>query len=243
LGREEASIVARFLHTPLALLRFEPELIGLSLVTFGLAAQQRTLRFTSAAWKPVAALGALTLFLIAADVSGGAATHHPERSLLPIYWFLALVTAGLVIQLALGKRPWLLPALGIPVALVASLWLRPPLLNTFADRREEELVGRGLRGIGAQKVVIDTPDFGYFAVQAALGYGKSMPLAEHDPRHPDPPAPTTSQELAARFRPLDARWLVTTKERLPLAEPLGPVRMTTPHLVVVQLQPEPHRAE
>jgi hypothetical protein len=236
LGGEAHGWGSALWQTPLSLVRFEPELFAVTAVALGLSLRGGRSPFTAAAWRPVIALSALVVFLVVADITGGSATHHPERSLLPVFWFLALVAAGLVVRLADEEaRPWRLPGLAIPLALAASLLLRPDVRKTFVDRREEEQIGGVLRSLDADRVAIDTADFGFFAVQAALGFGKSWPLSEHDPRRSEPPRPASTGDLADRLRRDRAEWLVTTSERRALGAPLGVVRLTTPRLTVVKL--------
>ena len=226
-------------QTPFSILRFEPELFAVTAVALGLSLREGQSPFGPMAWRPFGALGALVLFLITADATGGAATHHPERSLLPVFWFLALMAAGLVARLAdEDERPWRLPILALPLALAASLLLRPDVRRTFGDRREEEQVGGVLRRLGARNVALDTDDFGFFAVQAALGDGKSRPLRDHDPRRAPEPLPSTTPALAARLRQAGAEWLVTPRDRYPLAASLGHVRLTTPRFNVIELEPQ-----
>lgn len=235
LGQAPTNVALALLQTPWALLRFEPELLAVVMVALGLTLWRGQSPFGPTAWRPAAALGALLLFLMLADATGGGATHHPERSLLPVYWFLALVAAGLVIRLAREAPAWALPALALPAALAASLLLRPRVESSFVDRREEEQVGGLLRRLGATRVALDTDDFGFFAIQAALGHGKSSALADRDPRRAAEKDATTVAELAAKLEPLRARWLVTTRERAPLAAPLGTPRAATTRLAVFEL--------
>ena len=239
LGVESAALSAALLQTPWALLRFEPELMAVALVALGLTLWRRRSPFGPTAWRTVTALAALVAFLVLADVTGGAATHHPERSLLPVYWFFALLAAGLVTRLAREPRAWLLPALAIPLAVAGSVFVRPTVESSFVDRREEEQVGSLLRRLEASAVALDTEDFGYFAIQAALGYGKSAALSAHDPRHVAAKTPTTPAELAARLAPLHARWLVIPRERAALAEALGLRRAATTRFAVFELRHPP----
>jgi hypothetical protein len=235
LGREPEGLAAALIATPWALIRFEPELFAVVAVALGLCLARGESPFGPLAWRPVAILAALVGFLIVADGAGGSATHHPERSLLPAYWFLALLAAGLVSRLAERPRAWLLPAVAPPLALAASLLLRPDLRRTFVDRREEEQVGGVLRRLGATNVAIDGDDYGFFALQAALGAGKSWVMDDHDPRKKKPPRPRTSPELLAALHGAGSGWLVTTREREALASSLGAVRLTTSRLSVVEL--------
>jgi hypothetical protein len=236
LGQQTHGLGQALLQVAWSVVRFEPELFVVTAAALLLSFGGGQSPFGPAAWRPVVALLTLIGFLAVADASGGSATHHPERSLLPVFWFLALVAAGLVVRLAEGARPFLLPALALPLALGASLLLRPDVRNTFVDRREEEQVGSVLRSLGAERVALDTDDFGFFAIQAALGAGKSWALAEHDPRRHEPPRPTTPSELAGRLLERGgARWLVLPRDRRALGEPLGTVRLTTPRFLLIEL--------
>ena len=238
LGHERLGFFSALAQAPIALVRFEPELVALSAVALALCLRQGESPFGAGAWRPLAVLGSLLLLLMVADATGGAATHHPERSLLPIHWFFALVTAGLVVRLAEQPRRWLLPALALPLALSGSAWLRPNVRSTFADRHDEERVGRLLRLLGAHDVALDTDDFGFFAVQAAIGEGRSFALRTHDPRRSDPSLPTTTPGLATLLGRRGAQWLVVPRERAQLARPLGDVPITTTRISVVRLAPE-----
>ncbi len=237
LGREPVATLPALLSTPWALVRFEPELFVVFVGALLLTLRRGESPFGAGAWRSLAVLGSLIVFLSVAAANGSAATHHPERSLLPVFWFLALVSAGLVARVAQRPRAWLLPAVALPLALLASLGLRPELRRTFADRREEEQIGQVLSSLDAREVALDTDDYGFFAVQAALGYGKSWVLTDHDPRKRQPPRPRSPEELAERLRGSPSRWLVTTRERAPLAQALGKLRLATPRLCLVELGP------
>jgi hypothetical protein len=237
LGHESHGFGPALLRVGWSIVRFEPELFVVTAVALSLSLRRGESPFGPAAWRPLVALLALVGFLVAADASGGSATHHPERSLLPVFWFLALLAAGLVVRLAEGDHPFRLPALALPLALASSLLLRPDVRKTFVDRTEEEQVGNVLRRLRAERVAVDTDDFGFFAIQAALGAGRSWALAEHDPRRPEPPPPATSPELARRLQERGgASWLVLPRTRQALAEPLGVLRMTTPRFTLIELR-------
>jgi hypothetical protein len=224
------------LNTVFDVVRFEPELCGLTLVALVLSLLRGGRPFGNSAWGPPFVLGALLLFLVAARAGGSSATHHPERSLLAIHWFLTLLAAGLLSHLAnLPGLRWLLPMLAAPSVVLGSLLLRPDFTKGFVDRSEEERVGSMLRQLGAARVLLDTDDFGYFAIQAALGAGRSQPLEDRDPRRRSTTSNSNQPALKDRLR--DADWLVTTRERSPLARELGTVRATTKRFVVIQLRP------
>lgn len=240
LGRPPTDWLSALLGVPWAIVRFEPELFAVTSVALAWSVRRGRHPFAAGALGPVLALAALVAFLIAADITGGSATHHPERSLLPVFWFLVLLSAGLLSQLAeAGSGGWRVPLLALPLALLGNLLLRPALRETFAERHEEEQVGSLLRSVGATGVALDSDDYGYFAVQAALGYGKSWPLSDLDPRRQQLPRPTTSEALARRLQAGPARWLVLPRSRAELARPLGTTRAVTPRLAVVQLHVAP----
>jgi hypothetical protein len=132
--------------------------------------------------------------------------------------------------------------LALPLALAASVWLRPNVRQTFVDRSDEERVGKLLRLLDARSVALDTDDFGFFAVQAALGDERSFALQAHDPRRPDPPLPTSSGELARRLQARGAAWLVQPRERAQLGRALGAVPLTTERFSVVRIDPQRLRA-
>jgi hypothetical protein len=235
LGGEHVSLLQALIATPFALVRFEPELCAVALAALGLTLRAGSSPFARDAWRPVAALGALVLLLMFADATGGSATHHPERSLLPVFWFLALVSAGLIARLASSGGRWQLPAIALPLAILGNWLLRPDVRSTFVDRAEEEQLGAVLRRLDAKNVAIDTDDFGFFAVQAALGDGRSWTLAQRDPRKPDPAPATSPQQLADRLRHGSAHWLVTPRGRAAIAEPLGRRAVTSTRLCLFEL--------
>lgn len=237
LGGPTSGWLDALVEVPWALVRFEPELFAVGLAALGFSLGKGRWPFTRDALGPALALLALLVFLIVAQARGGSATHHPERSLLPVFWFVALVVVGLLGKLAQEPtRAWRLPLIALPLSLAASLLLRPAIRETFAERSEEELLGGLLRGLGAERVALDTDDFGFFAVQAALGHGKSWPLVDLDPRKAPVTRATTTAELAERLRRENARWLVTTRARQPLAAPLGVTRAATTRLALVELR-------
>jgi len=213
-----------------ALPRYEPELLALAalalvslLVVGAPLGVSRYARFASA-------LGTLVAFVAAGEWRNAAPTHHAERALLALWLGLA-ITAGdglaRVWRQGSGPARWRLAvAAALLVALAASVWRprwgRP---SPFADRRHEVGVGAAARRLvpAGARLVIDTPDYGFFAVMAAFGRpGAAAPLDDRDPRHPRPPDAFRSPDaLAVRLQAAGARWLVTTTDRAPAAAALG----------------------
>jgi hypothetical protein len=238
LGQQSDGWLTALWQTPFSLVRFEPELCALAAVALGVTLRARQWPFGPTAWRAPAALLALLTFLVVAEATGGSATHHPERSLLPIFWFLALVVAGLLTRLLEKPLVWWHFVLTLALVLLGDRLLQPwQVRSSFVEREDEERIGSLLRHLDAQNVALDTDDFGFFAVQAALGHGRSWALSEHDPRKTEPPRPATSAALADRLRSRDASWLVTTRDRVALGTPLGAVAVTTPRLSLLKLDP------
>lgn len=105
-GGGAPSLLERLFGYPLALLRCEPEVMGLLIV--GLIAAWR-LDFTRVLTRyreGVLLLAALLVFLIVGDLRDGAPTHHAERPLLAILLGSALLAGDLLSRAwdALGRR-------------------------------------------------------------------------------------------------------------------------------------------
>ena len=94
-------------------------------------------------------------------------------------------------------------------------------VRTTTPRSDELAIGYAARAHAAQALLIDTSDYGYFAVLAAYGDpARGAPIDDRDPRKPRPPDPFTSAAafdawLAARL----PTWLVTTRGHAQLAAP------------------------
>jgi hypothetical protein len=109
----------------------------------------------------------------------------------------------------------------------------------FVDRTGEVAIGRRARALGWRgKLVIDTPDYGYFAVMAAAsGPERAEPLDDHDPRHDRSPDPFASpDELGRVLRARGATSLVTSVERAEVARHIGVERARTERFVLIELR-------
>ncbi len=220
------------------------------------AAAAYRLRALPAEWmrslqRPLVLLCSLLAFLIWGELRDGAATHHPERALLPIWLWLALVCGDLGerIACALRDRPRILAC----SAAVALLALSASLLRAyafsgehFADRRAEVAIGRAAAELGSHAsastrpgLLIDSAGFAYFAVIA--GYGRpehAAPLDDHDPRRARQPDLLKSKvALRARLRERRAAWLVVRRERAELARELGRERARNAAYVLFEVTP------
>lgn len=209
-----------------ALPRYEPELAALALLALlgrrvarAPLGAGRYLRFA-------AALGALLTFVAAGEWRNAAPTHHGERALLALWLGLAIVTGDGLARAWQGggaRARWRLAgAAALLVGLAAGVW-RPRWGRPapFVDRRHEVGVGAAARRLlpAGERLAIDTPDYGFFAVMAAFGRaGAATALDDRDPRHPRPPdALRSPAALDARLRAVGARWIVTAADRTSLA--------------------------
>jgi hypothetical protein len=198
---------------PLRLVRCEPELAGATLVllfTWVVAVRRGPRRALLSAL----AVLAVVPFLVLGDLRDGAPTHHSERALLPVWLGFALFLASAPRWL---PRPWW-RGTGLAVAaavLLGAYPLRPwyARLDDFIDRRAEVAIGAEARRLGAERLLIASYDFGYFAVMVgAGGPNHATPFDDRDPRKPRPPSAFTSTgALRARLAAAGTRWFVTSK--------------------------------
>jgi len=209
-----------------ALPRYEPELAALALLALlGRRVARAPLR-AGRYLRFAAALGALLTFVAAGEWRNAAPTHHGERALLALWLGLAIVTGDGLARAWQGggaRARWRLAgAAALLVGLAAGAW-RPRWGRPapFVDRRHEVGVGAAARRLlpAGERLAIDTPDYGFFAVMAAFGRaGAATALDDRDPRHPRPPdALRSPAALDARLRAVGARWVVTAADRKSLA--------------------------
>jgi hypothetical protein len=241
------SLLASLFRYPLALLRCEPELAALTLTSLALVARsgKPPLRLERYA-RPTLVLGAVLVVLVVADLRDGAPTHHAERTLLSL-WLLMAIVAAETLAMAWAcrerrERNRFFSLVGASI-LVGAIGIRPFFArrDSFIDRSAELAIGRhaaALRRAPGERIVVDTPDFGYFAVLA--GYGspdRGGPLDDRDPRRPqsDRLAEAPAARLAAELSAERARYLVAPRLRRHLATRLGTVRAESERFVVVEL--------
>lgn len=239
LGGNDASVLHRLLEYPVRVLSGAAELAGLLLVV-------RVLTRKAAHEQPsygrctVAMLGLLA-FLTLGSVRDGVPTHHAARVLLPI-WFLGCVVAGsrAVPLIAKASGP-ARAAMGL--VLLGWTWLMTPYAlpgYDLAQRAPELEAGAAARDFTDRALAIDTPDYGYFAVQAAFGspLGTSV-LDDHDPRHatanPFGSAATLNDALRAR----SARFVLVTKPHASLVDARCSQQWASPSYVLFSCEPAP----
>lgn len=230
-----ASLFERLGTIPFSFVREEPGLVLLLIVLVpALGAWKRYRR-------PLLAIALLVLFLIAGELGGGGPTHHGARALMPA-WYLACVMTGD----ALGRR------LSGPFSGKSSIWLFLPALalaaswlshgatpRDFVDRRTALEIGTRARELGAEALLIDTPDYAHLAVTAAFGRpNHAEPLDDHDPRKPRPPDVFASETALRRALGGGARrWLVASRLHARVAARVGAVRAQNSAYLLVEPSP------
>lgn len=227
--------------TPIRLVSAEPELVLGGIVAIALARRARVGSARLA--RPTFVLASILVFLVVGELLGGAPTHHPERTFLSIYLGGAIAVADAAgALLAGGAEMRTRRALVLAVA-AAAVVVRAarPADEGLVDRRRELAIGGAARVVlpGDERLAVDTPDFGYFAVIAAFGAPeRAEPLDRHDPR--DPPmldAFASEYTLRQALASLRADALVTTAEHFGIAEPLGELVDQNATLALVKLTP------
>jgi hypothetical protein len=220
-------LASRLLEYPRLLLCAEPELWALALV-LAIAAWRSADRAKLTAYRrPSLALLALLAFMMVGSMRGEVPTHHAARVLLPI-WFFACVLCGHglahLVSRASGQRRVALLSFAA-VATLVGLFFKSTLLpiEGFAERSTELDAGSEAKRRHLERLAIDTPDYGYLAVQAAFGSPtRGSTLDDHDPRHPRPPDPFLNEvALASALGQQNARFLVTTLGHAALAKGSG----------------------
>ncbi|MGC4068719.1 MAG: glycosyltransferase family 39 protein [Polyangiaceae bacterium] len=221
LGHEESALLERLTHQVRAFFVHEPELIVLAVFLFvALSCLGGRKALQGAAWKrPALALASVLAFLTWGDLTGGTPTHHDERVLLPLWFGVSLLIPELLGRVATETRRFsfakpaaLIGIFGFVVATTA--WFVRPVVvpvEPFVDRGPELEVGAQLRRAvpAGERVAVYTEDYGYFAMEAALGRpGFLKPLHKRDPRHPELDPLSNPALLATRLDALGARYFV-----------------------------------
>lgn len=244
---QSGAALERALGVFLGVLRYEPELVALTVVAGLIAAFGRWTLFSGR--RLLTSVTAVLLFLALGELGAAGPTHHGERAVMVAWLGCSLVLGTSVDQIFRLRRAWVASAaLGTGAALAALVaWgLRPSVtkLGSFADRLEEESIGLAARKLSGEETLwVDTPDYGFFAIMAAFGEpSRVIPLDDRDPRRPRPADPFRSRAaLRGYLRQNRAHWLVSQGTRCAMAAELGSVRSRTSRLCLVEL-PLPARS-
>ncbi len=195
LGEAAASLPSLIFGYPVALVRNEPELCFATLGALAFGGTR--LRWA----RPTFLLGMQLLVLIVGDVRGGAPTHHPERAVLAVCLFVAVLLGAALSEIVAGLGPRgaaespgahrarlrrILGAVMIGAALGPTLarpfWTR---VGVFASRDAELALGEAARSLvpPGERVVVATDDYGYFALLAGFAEPeRCLVFDSHDPR-------------------------------------------------------------
>ncbi len=225
LGVVDGNTAARLLATPRHLFGDAPELWAITIVS-GLASWLRKSQPWRRRWiRPSLAVSSIIVFLVVGDWRDGAATHHVGRTLLPLWFFVALITAKTIVSyehratLTKGVGFFLLGAC-LALGFLHPTWTK---VDGFCPRREETEIGMqaSAKILSGQHLAIDTNDYGYFAVEAAFARPNDVAVLDtHDPRHPAAMnAFSSSAALQDAMEKHHAKWLVlqrTHESRLPI---------------------------
>ena len=240
LGLPTNPIWQTLLAVPKRLLLTEPELTWLALgcLLSGGPKLRSSGEMSDGTRRSLVASMALLGFLITGELGDGTATHHAERPLLVLWLLLCVILARQLHVHDWSRRRWLLPTV-----LSAALGLRfgLPTREDFIDRRAEINIGE-LAGKRATEgsVVIDTPDFSYFAIQVGMaGSTASTSLDSHDPRKDRSDATADTASLERSLRQQGAAWLITTHAHAPMAASLGTTAGSNSRYVLIQLAYKP----
>lgn len=241
LGLNE-SWLARLARIPRDLLA-EPELmLGALVAGVWLRARSVRLLTTHGTRRFALALAGLPLFLLLGALRGSSPTHHGERALLAV-WLGAALLLGAACELASARfavrERWLFAGSLFIAALVGMLLRTLHPVQPFQARSQEVDIGLRARARSIERLAIDAPDFGYFAVQAAFASpSRSVPLNTNDPRaprgvdllHEKPHA------LRAALAIQEVRWLALPRARAPLAHAVGDVREGNADWLLLELK-------
>jgi hypothetical protein len=190
------------------------------------------------------AIGALVLFLILGALRDGAPTHHAERAVLAVWFWLALFASDAIVTswsaLSAPGRAAAIALTGLAVAPAAGI-LRPWYAHrdSFIDRSNEIAIGSDVRERAqpSDRILIDTSDYAFWAVIAGFGDpNRARPFDDRDPRKPRAADPFASDDaLRARIRDENARWIVVGQPRLERARSLGSVETERGPLSLVRV--------
>lgn len=220
LGGNDVATWRRLLEYPWALIWNALGLCILFPIFFFIERKGRTLdapRFARCA----VALSTMLAFLMLGSVRDGVPTHHSARVLLPIWFFGCVVAGREFTRRANTSPPWRIRTL-VAAMTTLPLWIRLVSDEGFAQRALELEAGNAARMETKLGLAIDTPDYGYFAVQAGFGtpIGTTV-LDDHDPRRKKPmsESPFVSSEVLERtLRDRHARYAVLTCAHAPLLD-------------------------
>ena len=185
LGGAEASVLQRLIEYP-RLLLWEGRALWAALILLWFVSWRGKTSGPIAYGRMLIALSAMLSFLVLGSLRDGVPTHHAARVLLPIWFFGSIGVGQLLGRCAFTHASRWRVGLVVTVMTWALLFRVPGLLpdGGLAQRSAELEAGAYARRYAPRALAIDTPDYGFFAVQAGFGTpSDTIVLDDHDPRH------------------------------------------------------------
>jgi len=215
LGGAASSTLQRLAGYPLALLSATPELCGLLLLLWFITFRQRPIAALRLGRCALAMLAVLA-FLMLGSVSDGVPTHHAARVLLPLWFFGCVLAAQLFSVVEPGRQSR--AVIVVAFFALSALYLSSRVAKEgFAARSSELEAGRIARRYTSSDLAIDTPDYGYFAIQAGFGApADTRVLEEHDPRRRAESPFRSAAALEQALRQQRARFAIVSEAHAPL---------------------------
>lgn len=183
-------------------------------------------RNTIRTWaKPILGCFAMVSALTCAQLTGGAPTHHPERTLLAVWAVGWIVTADLLY--GIGQQPgagwdrwrrlWLAAVVAFQVVRTASV------SSWYGIRRDDELAVGAFLEAHEGHVLLSPTDYGYFAIQAASGAPERFEVVGSvDPRKEHTASPfDDSGSLPSFVSERATAWVVARGKHALAAEQVG----------------------
>jgi hypothetical protein len=239
LGGADASVWQRLLEYPRLLLRDAALPCGLLVVALIVGRNRRNNGERLACGRATLTLSSLLAFLILGSIRDGVPTHHAGRVLIPIWYFGTIVLGHLLGRLATHRTE------SRQVALLACFIALPSATLDMPDQSRAERAleldaGQTARRFTARDLAIDTPDYGFFAVQAAFGssVGTTV-LDEHDPRRVTADPFVTAQTLERMLRERSARFALVTAQHAALLSPRCAPRWRNARFVLAECAARP----
>jgi hypothetical protein len=257
---------AAFSRHPLLVVTHAPALmaaatLGVALVLLlRIEVEGRLARLT----RPLVTCAGLVVFLMIGDLRGAGATHHPARTLLPVWSFACIVIAatwpGLILRawefITIRSTKWgsmrpRLRSIALTLALITTLGAvlivdgaQNQVLDgpqRFVDRSHELRLGeRARRVVTTGRLLIAPEDYGYFAMIAAFAAPRRADTVDdRDPRHARLASLFDSpQALQRRLEHDRVQGLIVSQAHARQAQHFGTTVAMTPRYLLLAVGPQ-----
>ncbi|MET0792042.1 MAG: hypothetical protein ABW061_11025 [Polyangiaceae bacterium] len=219
LGGQQVSVLRRLLEYP-RLALWEGLLLWPLLLIPAFMTNKAQRQAPLAVARALVTLSALLAFLMLGSVRDGVPTHHAARVLLPLWFFASIVAGHLIGRLAHTRSAWARAVFLAAVALTAFQRGAFASAEGFAQRQLELEAGQVARRHTDRGLAIDTPDYGFFAVQAGFGAPQETSVFDdHDPRHPKASPFLNAARAERALREHEARFAIVSDAHAALLQP------------------------